>query len=340
MEDDRRGRIARSAGTLLPLAVGILALVAVVGAGAHDALRLSDRGPLAGQRGSILAVGTILLMLDILIIATVHMVIRRRRRRMRPPEATDRWQEPIEPDIRWIRLVLGIAIALAVLLPLLLLLAALRQVDPQRDPNTSRRTVPSLHPPDTVSVALLSTLVVLAIAVVVVWTVVVLRRTGAWRRVRQMPQAAQQEEPRDDESDAPDAAVLGSAVRAGEAALTTAADPRMAIIACYEAMEAVLAEHGSARNDSDTPSEFLNRAVGAGLIRSDAAGALTDLFREARFSRHPLGERDREAAIGALARLRAEVDQIAVTAIAGRRDHPTLPGRPSEGDAGADWEVR
>jgi hypothetical protein len=339
VEDDRRGRIARSAGTLLPLAVGILALVAVLGAGAHDALRLSDRGPLAGQRDSVLAVGTILLMLDILIIATVHMVIRRRRRRMRPPEATDRWQEPIEPDIRWIRLVLGIAIALAVLLPLLLLLAALRQVDPQRDSNASRRTVPSLHPPDTVSVPLLLTLLTLAIAVVVVWTVVVLRRAGAWRRVQQLPQA-QQEEPRDDEGDAPDAAVLGSAVRAGEAALTTAADPRMAIIACYEAMEAVLTEHGSARNESDTPTEFLDRAVGAGLIRSNAAGTLTDLFREARFSRHPLGERDREAAIGALARLRAEVDQIAVSAIAGQQDHPNLPGPPSDGDAGADWEVR
>ena len=339
MEDDRRGRIARSAGTLLPLAVGILALVAVLGAGAHDALRLSDRGPLAGQRDSILAVGTILLMLDILIIATVHMVMRRRRRRMRPPEATDRWQEPIEPDIRWIRLVLGIAIALAVLLPLLLLLAALRQVDPQRDSNASRRTVPSLHPPDTVSVPLLLTLLTLAIAVVVVWTVVVLRRAGAWRRVQQLP-PAQQEEPRDDEGDAPDAAVLGSAVRAGEAALTTAADPRMAIIACYEAMEAVLTEHGSARNESDTPTEFLDRAVGAGLIRSDAAGTLTDLFREARFSRHPLGERDREAAIGALARLRAEVDEIAVSTIAGQQDHPNLPGRPSDGDAGADWEVR
>jgi Domain of unknown function (DUF4129) len=339
VEDDRRGRIARSAGTLLPLAVGSLALVAVLGAGAHDALRLSDRGPLAGQRDSVLAVGTILLMLDILIIATVHMVIRRRRRRMRPPEATDRWQEPIEPDIRWIRLVLGIAIALAVLLPLLLLLAALRQVDPQRDSNASRRTVPSLHPPDTVSVPLLLTLLTLAIAVVVVWTVVVLRRAGAWRRVQQLPQA-QQEEPRDDEGDAPDAAVLGSAVRAGEAALTTAADPRMAIIACYEAMEAVLTEHGSARNESDTPTEFLDRAVGAGLIRSDAAGTLTDLFREARFSRHPLGERDREAAIGALARLRAEMDQIAVSAIAGKQDHPNLPGPPSDGDAGADWEVR
>jgi hypothetical protein len=339
VEDDRRGRIARSAGTLLPLAVGILALVAVLGAGAHDALRLSDRGPLAGQRDSVLAVGTILLMLDILIIATVHMVMRRRRRRMRPPEATDRWQEPIEPDIRWIRLVLGIAIALAVLLPLLLLLAALRQVDPQRDSNASRRTVPSLHPPDTVSVPLLLTLLTLAIAVVVVWTVVVLRRAGAWRRVQQLPQA-QQEEPRDDEGDAPDAAVLGSAVRAGEAALTTAADPRMAIIACYEAMEAVLTEHGSARNESDTPTEFLDRAVGAGLIRSDAAGTLTDLFREARFSRHPLGERDREAAVGALARLRAEVDQIAVSTIAGQQDHPNLPGRPSDGDAGADWEVR
>jgi hypothetical protein len=259
---------------------------------------------------------------------------------MRPPEATDRWQEPIEPDIRWIRLVLGIAIALAVLLPLLLLLAALRQVDPQRDPDTSRRTVPGLHPPDTVSVASLLTLLALAIAVVVVWTVVVLRRAGAWRRVQQMPQAAQQEDPGDEEGDAPDAAVLGSAVRAGEAALTTAADPRMAIIACYEAMEAVLAEHGSARNESDTPTEFLDRAVGAGLIRSDAAGTLTDLFREARFSRHPLGERDREAAIGALARLRAEVDQIGVPAIAGRQGQLNLPGRPGDGDAGADWEVR
>src|SRR4029453_10981630 len=194
--------------------------------------------------------GPLLLILAILIIATVHMVIRRRRRRMRPPEATDRWQEPIEPDIRWIRLVLGIAIALAVLLPLLLLLAALRQVDPQRDSNASRRTAPSRHPPDPVSVPLLLTLLTLAIAVVVVWTVVVLRRAGAWRRVQQLPQA-REEAPRDDQGDAPDAAVLGSAVRAGEAALTTAADPRMAIIACYEAMEAVLPEYGSARKDTE-----------------------------------------------------------------------------------------
>jgi hypothetical protein len=340
VEDDRRGRVARSPRTLLPLAVGALALVAVLGAGAHDALRLSDRGPLAGQRGSILAVGTILLMLDILIIATVHMVMRRRRRRMRPPEATDRWQEPIEPDIRWMRLVLGIAIALAVLLPLLLLLVALRNVDPQRDRNASRRTVPSLHPPDAVSVPLLLTLLALAIAVVVIWTVVVLRRAGAWRRVQQLPRATQQEEPRDDEGDAPDAAVLGSAVRAGEAALVIAADPRTAIIACYEAMETVLAEHGSARNESDTPTEFLARAVGAGLIRSDAAGTLTDLFREARFSRHRLDERDREGAIGALARLRAEVDQIAAPAIAGRQGHSSLPGHPNDGAAGTDREVR
>jgi len=323
---------------LLPLAVGVLALVAVLGAGAHDALRLSDRGPLAGQRGPILAVGTILLLLDILVIATVHMVIRRRRRRRGAPEATDRWQEPIEPDIRWMRLVLGIAIALAVLLPLLLLLAALREVDPQRDRNANRRTVPSLHPPDAVSGSLLLTLLVLAAAVVVVWTLVVLRRAGAWRRVQQMPQT-RQDEPQDDEGDVPDAAVLGSAVRAGAAALTTAADPRTAIIACYEAMEAVLAEHGSARDVSDTPTEFLNRAVSAGLIRSDAAGTLTDLFREARFSRHPLGEREREDAIGALARLRAEVDQRTVPAIVGRPGEPSLPAHPSDGGTGANSEA-
>ena len=56
------------------------------------------------------------------------------------------------------------------------------------------------------------------------------------------------------------------------------------------AMERVLAEHGAAGRSADTPAELLDRAVGAGLIRSDAALRLTELFREARFSSHPMAE--------------------------------------------------
>jgi hypothetical protein len=316
VEDDRRSRAGVSPGSFVPLAVGILTVVAVLGAGTHSALRLSDRGPFAGERGPILAFGALLFVFDVLVIATVHSILRRRGRRPRHPRPSDRWQEPIEPDIRWLRLVLVVAIVLAVLLPLLLLLLGLRQVGPQRDSGGDGATVPGLRPPDAVSTAALWTLVSLAIAVVVIWTVMLLRRAGFWRQVRPVLSAT---EPADEESaELPGAAVLGSAVRAGAAALTAANDPRTAIIGCYEAMEMVLAEHGSARNEWDTPTELLQRAVAAGLVKSDAAGALTGLFREARFSHHPLGEQDRVAAVDALTRLRAELDDVGTVRATGR----------------------
>jgi hypothetical protein len=180
-----------------------------------------------------------------------------------------------------------------------------------------------LRPPDAVSTAVLWTLVSLAVAIVVIWTVVLLRRVGFWRRVRPVLPLAEtaDEEP----AEVPGAVVLGSAVRAGAAALTTADDPRTAIMACYEAMETVLAEHGSARNDWDTPTELLQRAVAAGLVRSDAAGTLTDLFRVARFSHHPLGEPGRAAAVNALTRLRTELDEIG-TVRATEHDTATVHG--------------
>ena len=100
---------------------------------------------------------------------------------------------------------------------------------------------------------------------------------------------------------------LREAVSEGRAALARIDDARAAIIACYVAMERRLAERGTARGAADTPDELLARAVAAGAVRGGAAGRLTTLFYEARFSTHPLGAEQRDAASAALDELAAEL---------------------------------
>jgi hypothetical protein len=105
---------------------------------------------------------------------------------------------------------------------------------------------------------------------------------------------------------------LREAVESGRAALRAVDDARAAIIACYVAMESSLAERGTARAVADTPDELLARATTSGLVRGTAAARLTALFYEARFSSHPLGREQRDAAEQAL-------DELAV-ALAARTE--------------------
>jgi Domain of unknown function (DUF4129) len=98
---------------------------------------------------------------------------------------------------------------------------------------------------------------------------------------------------------------LREAVESGRSALRTVDDARAAIIACYVAMENSLAERGAARAVADTPDELLARATGSGVVRGTAAARLTALFYEARFSSHPLGPGQRNAAEQALDELAA-----------------------------------
>jgi hypothetical protein len=93
---------------------------------------------------------------------------------------------------------------------------------------------------------------------------------------------------------------LAGAVQAGRQALTDDADPRRAIIACYAAMEMSLGDGGISRRKADTPTELLQRAAEAGLVQGHAAQTLTDLFGEARYSTHPMGEHQRDQARAAL----------------------------------------
>ena len=102
-------------------------------------------------------------------------------------------------------------------------------------------------------------------------------------------------------------------VRAAELGLAEMADPsrdpRDAIIACYAAMERELANvPGAVPQDFDTPTEVLARAVEHHALHAESAVQLVNLFEEARFSPHVMGEEHREVAVRVL---RLVLDELA-----------------------------
>jgi Domain of unknown function (DUF4129) len=138
-------------------------------------------------------------------------------------------------------------------------------------------------------------LVVLLIAVVVL----TLRWLAQQTRVREIDE---------DDVIAEDSADLREAVESGRSALRTFDDAKSAIIACYVAMEASLAERGAARTMADTPDELLARATQTQIVHGTAPARLTALFYEARFSSHPMDQSQRQAAEQALNELAQALD--------------------------------
>jgi Domain of unknown function (DUF4129) len=117
------------------------------------------------------------------------------------------------------------------------------------------------------------------------------------RRADPADQAAPGDEPSEQSA-------LAEAIAAAEEELDSHGDDtRAAIIAAYTAMERRLVASGTARRASDTPSDFVLRAMAASRVSRGAATRLTDLFREARFSRQPMAPTAREDAVRALARV-------------------------------------
>ncbi|MGJ5893974.1 DUF4129 domain-containing protein [Streptomyces niveiscabiei] len=96
---------------------------------------------------------------------------------------------------------------------------------------------------------------------------------------------------------------LAQAVDSGRRALLDGTDARAAVIACYAAMEESLAGSGVTRRASDSPQDLLERAVAGGLPTGAAADVLTALFREARYSTHPMDGSHRDRAATALAEI-------------------------------------
>lgn len=108
-----------------------------------------------------------------------------------------------------------------------------------------------------------------------------------------------------------DAAALADAVVAAGQAMDRYDDTREAIIGAYQEMARSLGR-AAGRRPSDTPMELLERSVSAGLVSRGAALELTEMFREARFSRHALPAEARGAAEAALDRVAAELAMAGV----------------------------
>ena len=77
-------------------------------------------------------------------------------------------------------------------------------------------------------------------------------------------------------------------------------DPRRAVVAAYARMERGLQEAGVARRPSDTPTEYLARALTAMHAGGPALARLTALFEVAKFGQHPVTETMRAEAVRAL----------------------------------------
>lgn len=198
--------------------------------------------------------------------------------------------------------------AAAVLTPIGLLLFGRKPEPPRQEPEVSNgpatlsprsRSGPDLNPgadrggksyADWLALALLYLILAAALALLVYVLVRLLSRR--WTR---QPITRLEFDPL-----APELDQLAEAVAAGAEALEYEGDAREAVIACYSAMEMAVAAGGGSRKATDTPEEFLRRVTAAKLIPDDPARRLTELFREARFSRHRIGEDKRDAAREAL----------------------------------------
>jgi NADH:ubiquinone oxidoreductase subunit 6 (subunit J) len=84
-------------------------------------------------------------------------------------------------------------------------------------------------------------------------------------------------------------------------------DARRAIIAAYARMERALGTVGLRREPAEAPLEYLARALEGLKASGVSVRRLTELFRVAKFSDHPLGAEDKEHAISALLTVRDEL---------------------------------
>jgi hypothetical protein len=96
--------------------------------------------------------------------------------------------------------------------------------------------------------------------------------------------------------------------------------PRNAITACWMRLEEIVDRAGIRRDAADTSTDLVRKVLANTAADPDATEELAELFREARFSSHPMGEPERSAAVEALRRVHA--------GIAG--DHGRFDARPVE----------
>ncbi|MCX4745511.1 DUF4129 domain-containing protein [Kitasatospora sp. NBC_01287] len=126
---------------------------------------------------------------------------------------------------------------------------------------------------------------------------------------------------------------LARAIASARRALLNAHDARTAVIACYLAMEDSLAASGIERRIADSPTDLLHRATTTGTLHGPAATTLTDLFREARYSQHPMDHTHLHHARTALDTIATQLDAQLDAAAAQDERQGTAGPAPDSGQA-------
>jgi hypothetical protein len=296
-----QSRAGRRGGGAYPLArLALVALLVVIAAAAlrGGLPRLALDGRYTGDELPIAAA------LEAIVLSLLIVVLVRRARAPHTQFIAMRLREVLR----------SVLIAAAVAVPLCYLLTrtvhgSSRRVRPPVPPTRGRRGPFPLPAHMShglfVFVTVVDILLILAVFAALVTGLIMVARRLHWRREAARRHRAAIAEFTEEDADAD----LKKAVEYGWLALRELDDARGAIIACYLAMEQSLAKAGTAREAAETPDELLARAAGSGVVRGAAAGRLTEVFYEARFSTRELTPRHREAAEQALAELAASLSE-------------------------------
>jgi hypothetical protein len=167
-------------------------------------------------------------------------------------------------------------------------------------PKTQRSTGHGLSLELTILLYAVLLLLLLAVSVLIVRKVVITRRL---RRERVGAAAAEAID------DGWELAVSDDLARSATRGLTALAqgEPRNAIVRCWIELEDAVERVGRARDPALTSEEFTAEVLqryAIGRVEIEMLGAL---YREARFSEHPMSESHRDSAIRALTTLRDEL---------------------------------
>jgi hypothetical protein len=287
---------------LRAVAVVALLCVAAVALRARQGLDWAELADPVEVHWARVLLGTVLLLA---VIAALRRLLRRLRKPRRPRGAKDDGTEPEGEPFPWTLRGLGLLLVLAVCGLVWFVVNSMTPADPARRNPPARLVTgtpgqrdagPGLDTAATWQVLLL------------VGTVLLVATLGPrWLAARRAVEV--EVDPAEEER--AEVELLVGAVDAADAELRSSADPREAVLAAYAAMARHLAQglarRGRGARPSDTAGELLDHAVAAGLVSGAPARTLTDLFREARFSEHPIGEQARSTARECLAEVRGEL---------------------------------
>ncbi len=149
----------------------------------------------------------------------------------------------------------------------------------------------------------LGLLLAAAVLLAVIWLLVLFGpRLPGWRRARRGPRPARPEEPTPD-----DLARQVSDTLAGTMAQLATGQIRDAVILCWYRLQQTAETAGLRRSPADTSAELAGRLLATLPLSEEPLNRLAALYREARFSSHPIPDSAVAQARADLARLRSEL---------------------------------